>query len=57
MIRRKKLKTPKNRITAATHSYEAFYRENVPEEPPLNHRDKPPLIISELGVATMGIFP
>jgi hypothetical protein len=38
-------------------SFEAFYRENVPVEPPPNHCNKPPLIISELGFATMGIFP
>jgi hypothetical protein len=39
------------------NSYEAFYRENVPEEPPPNNRDKATLIIAESGVATMGIFP
>ena len=31
--------------------YEAFYRENVPEEPPPKLHNKPPLIISKSGVA------
>jgi hypothetical protein len=38
------------------NSYEAFYRENVPEELLGTHQHKPPLVISKSGIATKGIF-
>ena len=39
------------------NSYATFCGENVPEKPLRTHRDNPPLISSELSVATMEIFP
>jgi hypothetical protein len=39
------------------HFYDAFYGEKVPDNPLRTHRDKPSSIISELSIATMGIFP
>jgi hypothetical protein len=42
---------------ARKRSYEKFYRESVPEKPLRTHHDKLSSIISNLSVATMGIFP